>query len=322
MSKTYGNISIRGVLKKIIFHRPESGFMIGSFAAAASKGEDEPFPDGDLFPENDPDDIFNDNSTFIALGEILNPQVGMEYSLTGEFKDNHKYGRQFAFEFFKTVEPTDLNGIHKYLVRICKFVGTATASYIIDQFGSDTMRVLREDPERVAAQVRGVTPTRAAEIQATLLENAATEAAMIELETMLDMPGMIKSTPMRLIEKYGSNAPAEVRRNPYLLTQFRGIGFILADRVAIQIGYDPAGLERKKAVAEHVLDEAGQVNGDVWISRDDLQLQMLALVPVNNIFDGVDALIASGGWEFWNGAYTSAGKSEAEKYIAERLIWG
>jgi exodeoxyribonuclease V alpha subunit len=199
-----------GELCRIVY-RNDNNFLIGSFQG----------PGG----------------VFTAIGSIINPQVNMEYELTGEWQDTARYGQQFKFSRYRSIQPVDAKGIFKYIVRVCKFVGGTVGNRLLDTYGEKTLEIMKTDPDRVAMETAGITLDRAKEIQKTLIDNEHNESVMVELEAMLDVQGMRKSLAGDLIHAFGNNAGDVIRGNPYTLTWFAGIGFALADRVALNVGY-------------------------------------------------------------------------------------
>ncbi len=74
---------------------------------------------------------------------------------------------------------------------------------------------------------------------------------------------------------------------------FHGVGFALADKVAVTTaGYARIGIERKKAAVLHVLETAEQ-DGDTWLAEKDLLARVRELIMVKGIDAGIDDLIAS-----------------------------
>lgn len=284
---------IECTLDRVVF-KNDSGFLIGSF-------------------------IDNHNNKFSGLGNMINPQVDMNYILTGDYEENSKYGEQFKFHAYETVLPVDTSGIFKYIVRICKFVGTSVGNAIVDRYGEKTLSVMKNDPGRLAKEISGITLDRAKEIQATLKENEVVEKIMIELETLLDVPGMRKSLPTDLIKIYKSDAAEAIKKDPYCLTSFHGISFHLADRVAIKIKYPANGVERKKAATSHVLYENLR-EGSVWIYRDELLIKVNELIQVPDIDEGIKGLIDDGSAVERDNYYSLKYPAIDENDIAEIII--
>jgi exodeoxyribonuclease V alpha subunit len=104
---------------------------------------------------------------------------------------------------------------------------------------------------------------------------------------------MRKSLQAELIRTFKSDAAEIVKQNPYILTDFSGIGFSLADRVALNIGYARDSIERKKAVVIHCLKQNMQ-EGSVWISGKLLINNIQVLIQVPGLGDGVEVLVDEG----------------------------
>lgn len=260
--------TITGNLSRVIFSNQDTHFIIASF-------------NGDPGP-------------FVALGTLPNAQPGMDYDLTGEWQENKKYGQQFKFDVYHVVEPTDAAGIFKYLVRICKFVGPATGNLIVDKYQDKTLEVLKTDPERVAKEIKGITQERAFEIQEELLKHAEYEHVIVKLESLLNVPGMRKSILTDLLKEHKHEAADRVLENPYMLIQFHGIGFALADKVAILNANIPRdSLERKKAATIHAMKTINQ-DGHIWIEKKKLIESVYELIQVKDLDFGLEALLVDG----------------------------
>ncbi len=82
-------MTVKGRVAEIVFQNEESGYAIISFDAGTAV-----FTAVGIFPR-------------IAAGEVL--------TLKGYFRQNSKYGNQFTVENVSFSQPTDENGIIKYL---------------------------------------------------------------------------------------------------------------------------------------------------------------------------------------------------------------
>ena len=265
---TSNKTTITGNLSRVIFSNQDTHFVIASF-------------NGDPGP-------------FVALGTLPNAQPGMDYDLTGEWQENKKYGQQFKFDVYHIVEPTDATGIFNYLVRICKFVGPATGNLIIGKYQEQTLDVLKTDPGRVSREIKGITLERALDIQAELIKYAEYEQVIVKLESLLNIPGMRKSLLTDLLQEYKHEAADRVLENPYMLVQFHGIGFALADQVAIlNADFPRDSLERKKAATIHAMNAINQ-EGHVWVEKEKLIESVYELIQVKELGLGLDVLLADG----------------------------
>ncbi len=68
--------------------------------------------------------------------------------------------------------------------------------------------------------------------------------------------GVSAAYATRIYKTYGQAAVMVVKQNPYKLAQdIRGIGFKTADKIAQELGIDPASPFRAQAALEHTLNE-------------------------------------------------------------------
>ena len=259
---------------------------------------------------------------FGILGNLLNPVEGMAYKLSGEWSSHPEFGKQFKFSNYSPVAPKDTNGIYKYLVRTAKWIGPSIASALVDIYGDKTLDVLREDPEMVAAEIRGITEKRAKEIQAILVEHEEEESVLVELMGILNIPGLRRSLPVELIQEFGSNAAKILKKNPYVITQFYGTGFLIADRLAMHsLKIDPKSMFRIRAAIEYAMKQDLHGTGSTWINPAGLIAAMRELIGDVDDFEllGIEELLARevivegpAGLAFWE-------VDKDESYIADVL---
>ena len=215
------------------------------------------------------------------LGTLSEPIIGQTYDLMGEWVSDPKWGKQFRFQRYSAQVPQDSEGIFLYLVKVCKWIGPVVGRAIIKTFGDDALTILKQDPQRAADTIKGLTLKRAEEISRNLMANQDREAAAVELESMIGDQHLPKHTITELIETYHSEAPARLRQDPYgTLMDVRGVGFTLADRVAISpaIGYVRDGLERRQAASLHILQEAAEGAGHTWLPGEKFIKEVQELI--------------------------------------------
>lgn len=258
-------------LQKIFFNSPETGFVIGSFTQHTER------------------------RTFTGKGTIINPQLFLSYNLiNGQWSDNHYNGsstRQFIFQHGIFEKPQDLNGIFRYLVKTTKYVGSTTAQAMLDKYGIDTLNILKNEPERVAKDIKGISEAKARTISEMLIENEGIENAMIEIESLIGhIEGVRKGLSMEIAIEWGASAAEKIKTNPYDLIRFPGVGFAMADNVAINaIKLKPDSIHRKESAVRHCIREL-QENSHVWVHRSDVKEQANCLINMS-AEDGLLSLI-------------------------------
>ena len=83
-----------------------------------------------------------------VVGAMPEVHVGAVLSLTGEWKMDAKYGRQFSITTFEETLPATVYGIEKYLGSgLVKGIGPKFAKRIVQVFGADTLAVIEDSPD-------------------------------------------------------------------------------------------------------------------------------------------------------------------------------
>ncbi|NSW91568.1 MAG: ATP-dependent RecD-like DNA helicase [Firmicutes bacterium] len=187
-----------------------------------------------------------------VVGNLAAVNVGATVRLKGEWKFDSKYGRQFnALEYYETV-PATVAGIEKYLGSgLIKGIGPIYSKKIVKQFKEDTIRVIEEEPDRLA-QVEGIGPKRLEMIKKAWQEQKEIKNVMLFLQSN----GVSTSYAVKIYKTYGNESINIVKSNPFRLADdIWGIGFKTADKIARQLGYDKNSFERCRSGIIYVLNE-------------------------------------------------------------------
>ncbi len=251
-----------------------------------------------------------------VLGSMAEPLIGQLYEFSGkvEFDDNYKQW-QMRFDSFRTILPTDRDGIASYLIDVARWVGPTIAKALLDAFGTETLTVLKNEPERVnALGVAGLTPDRVTEMQRSLVDNEELEAATVELNNLL--AGTLgPATTKKAIKKWGCNAATLIKGCAYLLMKLHGVGFVSADAIHKKLGGDPQDLMRHSAALHHILHEAATRDGHTIVPR------MLVEQEGQKLVGGLrpEVFVAGEDVEL-DGEYVALSSlSQAEVYVASKI---
>ena len=175
--------------------------------------------------------------------EDLRP--GLEYRFFGHHTEHIKYGRGFAFQTYILTEPHARNAVIRYL-QLAPYVGTATACKLWTAFREEAVKVLRENPAAASAAIGARFPEyRAIQASEKLAAMAALEDTTIDLMGLFEHRKFPKDTPNKAIALWSLHAAKRIRQNPYLLMQIKGIGFLAADAMYIDLGFNPNKLKRQ-----------------------------------------------------------------------------
>ncbi len=210
------------------------------------------------------------------------PQTGLRHHFRGRWVRGPRWGDTFHFSGYKRSYPTTVEAIRVYLERNAKWVGPEVSKRIVGAFGVESLSVLKTDPERVAREIDGITPARAAEISAML--RAMEDHEKLEL-ALNDVLGEALSPRQRstVVELWSTRAPEIIRENPYaLIEEIDGVGFSVADRIAARLKFARDGYPRVKAGLLHVLRESAWSGGHTLLPQEALirkSIELLGIEP-------------------------------------------
>jgi exodeoxyribonuclease V alpha subunit len=264
--------ALAGVVERIIFLNEENHYTIAEFRPDAAQGGAKPEP-------------------VTIVGALPGVECGETLHLTGEWTRHSQHGAQFKISSFKSELPASVYGIRKYLGSgLVPGIGRVYANKIVDEFGTDTFRVLSEESGRLR-DVAGIGRKRAAAIKQAW-DGKRTER---ELYIFLQTYGVSPSQCVKLVRQYGSQAKAVLMTEPYRVArEIEGIGFKTADKIAINLGFAndaPPRLEAGILFAMETLQEEGHTAFGEEALRD-LTAEMLD-TSASLVTARIEALVAA-----------------------------
>ena len=138
------SVELTGTVERVVFHNEENGYtVLRLLPASVNSGSG----NAGLTRPRDP---------VSCIGHMVNPQAGVQLKVSGRWVNNPRFGRQIEFQNADEMLPATSEGIRLYLASgLIKGVGEEMAGRIVEAFGTDTIRILDEEPERLL-KVRGV----------------------------------------------------------------------------------------------------------------------------------------------------------------------
>lgn len=192
-------------------------------------------------------------------------QSKQTYRFYGQFC-TYRDERQFKFTHYVPAVAHDREGVVAYIEAAGRGlgVGAATAGKAFDKWGSDAVRIIRENPRELFTLDRRIrlSDEDLAALKAKLDSQAKTEHAQIEVTNLLSGRGFPKSLYRKTIKLWGNQAANRIRRDPYQLMHFRGCGFKMCDRLYLELGLRPDALRRQALCAWYAI--ASDTEGHTW----------------------------------------------------------
>ena len=168
-----------------------------------------------------------------CTGYPLSISEGESCIVTGKTVQHAVYGEQLKVETYRVVPPEGEEAILRYLSSgAVKGIGQALAARIIRKFGSETLRIMDEEPERLA-EIKGISERKAREIAAQTAQKRDLRDAMLFLQQF----GVTNRVALKIWKTYNAQMYTVLRDNPYQLAEdIHGIGFSTADEIAAKAG--------------------------------------------------------------------------------------
>ena len=207
---------------------------------------------------------YNDLVTVVGL--MPEVHVGSVLTLTGTWKMDAKYGRQFSMESFQETIPATVFGIEKYLGSgLVKGIGPKFAKRIVQEFGAETLNVIEDSPEELL-RVPGIGKVRVERIRKSWVEQKEIKNIMLFLQSH----NVSTSHATKIWKTYGNESISVVRENPYRLADdIWGIGFKTADTIAEKLGFEKEKFVRLRSGLLYTLNRLSDA-GHCYCTRDQL----------------------------------------------------
>lgn len=214
----------------------------------------------------------------ICVGKLINANIGENLSLEGDFVNNSKYGRQFAFSSYEVILPTTLVGIEKYLSSgLIKGVGPITAKNIVQHFKEQTFNVIEMNPSMLA-EVKNISMKKALDIGDKFKELKKLQNTVMFLQKY----NITTNMALKIYEIYGSKTVDTVKNNPYRLVEdIDGIGFLTADKIAKSIGIPQNSEYRVRAGILYSLSSSVDKTGNTYLPKNLLLSQASNLLQLD-----------------------------------------
>ena len=202
---------------------------------------------------------------------------GASIEATGNYITHPVYGKQFQISSYVEKMPEDALAMERYLGSgAIKGIGAALAARIVRRFGNDTMRIVEEEPERLA-EIKGISEKKALEIAEQMTEKADMRRAMVFLQKY----GISLNLGAKIYQKYGQSVYGVLQENPYRLAEdISGVGFRIADEIASRIGiHTDSDYRIRSGMLYTLLQASGE--GHIYLPKEELFSRASRLLGVD-----------------------------------------
>ncbi|MDO5718059.1 MAG: ATP-dependent RecD-like DNA helicase [Tissierellia bacterium] len=234
-------LELNGIITNIVFRNDENGYTVARFDT--------------------------DDGEITIVGHLPSAEENLGFNLKGYMVYHDKYGEQFKIETAHISMPKTETAIIRYLSSgVIPHIGKVTAKRIVDIFGEDTLEIIEEDPYKLK-RVKGIGDKKIEKIKEAIEDQKNSRDTIIYLQSL----GFGLSQASKIYLKYKEDTINRISEDPYqLIDDFRGIGFIIADRIALKNGLSQISEFRIFAGIKYILNLASINNGDCFLSFEEL----------------------------------------------------
>jgi exodeoxyribonuclease V alpha subunit len=259
---------ITGTIEIITYRNKDNGFFVCKVKVKGHKGN---VPVTGATPVN------------FSVGEVI--------SASGVWYQDPKYGMQFKANEVQVMLPKSISGIQRYLGSgVIKGIGPKTAQNIVEMFSDRSIDIIEKSPHELT-KIRGINQEKAERISKSWEDSLKIKEMMLFLQSH----GVTVNLAAKIYNNYGDAAINILRDNPYAMARdIKGIGFLSADKIAMNLGMKQDDDKRISAGVEYTLLQA-TTSGSCGLPMTILleKAQEILKVPKNLIERVIHHMIVS-----------------------------
>jgi len=222
-------------------------------------------------------DLNTSDGEIKIVGIFDSVNVGESLEVEGEFTYDNKYGEQLNATSYQKKLPSSIAEIQRYLASgIISTIGTKNASYIVEQFGKESLNIVFDETDRLI-EVRGIGKKSIEKIKKSVEELRFSKNILFHLSGL----GISLSLSKKIYNVFRENTLEVINENPYkLIKNIKGIGFLKADEIALKNNLDKNSPYRIESAILYVLNQKAINFGHVYYPKEKLTDEVSKLIGV------------------------------------------
>ena len=245
-------MKFEGIIKSIIYRNEENGYTVLSLQTS-----DSPITCTGIMP------FFNENDQVVVEGELI-------------YHD--KYGEQINVESARIKKPSGKKAIISYLSSgNIESIGKKTAELIYEKFGDKSIDVVFNETEKLLS-IQGIGKKKLEKIKESTIDARDSREALLYLQGL----NISFNLSNKIYKAYGDNTISIVKTNPYKLSEdISGIGFVMADNIAMNMQMKNDSKFRISAAISYILKNDAEMSGSCALKKEDLLNKTFDLIKVD-----------------------------------------
>ena len=221
--------------------------------------------------------------TVSLKGEVPAIGVGDKFTITFDSPEVNSYGTSYnVLSVTKEINPEDREELREYLKLMC---GDSIALELMKL--ENPYQLLQDKNDEELLRVKGIKQSRLEQIYKKIETYSDNSLAFVKLEPL----GLTKTQIKNICYSVGGAVAAIdiCKNNPYLLVKkVKGIGFKIADDIAIKCGMNPFSPVRIRSAIKHILEESGEA-GKSYLYAPQLLQEIRKIVAIE--FYTLDSIV-------------------------------
>lgn len=245
-------MKFEGIIKSIIYRNEENGYTVLFLQTS-----DSPITCTGIMP------FFNENDQVVVEGELI-------------YHD--KYGEQINVESARIKKPSGKKAIISYLSSgNIESIGKKTAELIYEKFGDKSIDVVFNETEKLLS-IQGIGKKKLEKIKESTIDARDSREALLYLQGL----NISFNLANKIYKAYGDNTISIVKTNPYKLSEdISGIGFVMADNIAMNMQMKKDSKFRISAAVSYILKNDAEISGSCALKKEDLLNKTFDLIKVD-----------------------------------------
>ena len=214
-----------------------------------------------------------------VIGQNLPRLSDWTIAFDGEWKFSKRYGYTFYASRYDLLSPSTQKGIIRYLSsNVFPGIGQKTATAIVEEFKNETLDVIEKTPN-LLLRVPGINIDKVG----TITECYQKNIAYSKLCSFLATYSISARTASSIYETFKDKSLEDIKNNPYILQEVKGVGFGTCEKIARVEGVALDSFIRMEGATKEILLSNSEMGGNMFMLYEDFEKKSLDLL--NNALD-------------------------------------
>ena len=214
-----------------------------------------------------------------VVGKNLPRLSDWTIAFEGAWRYSRKYGHTLFADRYELISPSTLKGIVRFLSsKTFPGIGEKTAEAIVKEFKNETLDVIEKKPN-LLLRVPGINLDKMNTISECYQRNIAYSKLCSYLATYAVTDRACSS----IYESLSDRSLEDIKDNPYILQEVKGIGFSTCEKIARSEGVALDSYIRMEGATRQILLSDSEYSGNMFMLYDDFEKKSLDLL--NNVLD-------------------------------------